>query len=76
MRAGLSLPCFSFEGIALLAIWKQFGLLAQSLRFVSQTFFKGLGLFETATLLHSATPFRLRAAGRLPMTAGGRGDKG
>jgi hypothetical protein len=49
VNASLCLPCLSFDGIAQSARREQFGFLAQALRFVGKSFFKGLSVSETAS---------------------------
>jgi len=54
VRAGLCLSGSPDQFIAYRARSKQFGFISQALRFFGKSFFKGLGLFETATL-HDTT---------------------
>ena len=56
MRAGVGLPGFPFDDFAQIAIRKEFGLFMQALRLFGETFFKGFGLCEMASL-HGAAPF-------------------
>jgi hypothetical protein len=54
MGAGFGLPGSADQLITYRARRKQFGFRAKALRFLRESFFKGLVLFETATL-HDTT---------------------
>jgi hypothetical protein len=50
MRGYLGLPGFADHFVLLRARWKQLGFGSQALCFFGKAGFKGLGLFETASL--------------------------
>src|SRR5689334_23671923 len=53
MGCGIDLSCLPLGDIAQSPLRKHFSFSAQHLRYLSKTLFQGLGLFETATLLHA-----------------------
>jgi hypothetical protein len=56
MGRSLGLSGFAQKRLSYSARWEQLGFLAKALRFFGKAFFRGLGLFEMATLLHDDSP--------------------
>jgi hypothetical protein len=56
VRSGFDLPRLPQDLVTDSARWKQLCFLPQSFRFVGKTFFEGLGLLETMSVLHALLP--------------------